>query len=229
VLLDSAYDQRNSSRIRLTQSLGTVIQIFNVLQNPQILYGATLAQQHVEPLLPEFSSPGTDSIVFLLDLSGTMSVAASYIRATLHWTFLCGQADARENRLAGGLEKWAVRALPLFPAVKGGSPEVIADVDDFFRHRGLPLLLVTKRTTSRIKAARLLGTLDGFLQTTLQLLIAKGEATAMQLAEQSSEKITVNGWSNRLADLYLLRLVIRKRSGKFWIYSPLTESLSSWA
>ena len=106
---------------------------------------------------------------------------------------------------------------------------MIADVDDFFRHRGLPLLLVTKRTTSRIKAARLLGTLDGFLQTTLQLLIAKGEATAMQLAEQSSEKITVNGWSNRLADLYLLRLVIRKRSGKFWIYSPLTESLSSWA
>ena len=193
------------------------------------LHGATLGQNHLSPLLPEFIHSGEEPTIFLLNLSNAVSVTASYLRSTLHWAFVCGQADVQGKHATGGIEPWAIRPMPLFPVVEGCSADVTIDVDDFFHSRGLPLLLITKRTRSHLKTARMLGSLDGFLQATLQKLITLREATAMQLAEQSSESITVNGWSNRLADLYLLRLVTRKRSGKFWLYSPVAESITLWA
>lgn len=193
------------------------------------LHGATLAQEHLEKLLPLLSKPSVEPIVFLLDLSNAVSVTASYLRATLHWALLCGQADVQQKTFDGTLSDFSVRPLPLFPVVTGCSNEVIADVDDFFRGRSLPLHHVTKFTECELKSARLLGTLDSVLATTLRQLGEAREATAAQLAEQGGEAITVNGWSNRLADLYLLRLVTRRRSGKFWIYSPLVKSITLWA
>jgi hypothetical protein len=192
------------------------------------LHGATLAQEHLSRLLPALSNPSGESAVFMLNLSGVTSVTGSYLRATVHWAFLCGQADAQGIAKLSHVDPWAIRPLPLFPAVFGGSTEVIDDVHDFFRTRSLPLLHIIKRTKSALKVGQLLGSLDTFLTSTLFSLAKLGEATAAELAENSKESITVNAWSNRLADLYLFRLVTRSRSGKFWRYSPIAEEIRLW-
>src|SRR4051794_13495322 len=123
------------------------------------LHGATLAQQHLSKTLPELNSLNGEPTVMLLNLTNATSVTGSYLRATVHWALLCGQAEATVSGAAVGIDKWAVRPLPLFPAIIGGSEEVIDDVNDFFRARDLPLLQVTKRSKSRLKSARLLGAL----------------------------------------------------------------------
>lgn len=193
------------------------------------LHGATLAQAHMAEILPELSKPTVEPIIFLLDLSKATSVTASYLRATAHWALLCGQAEVQNTGSPASLEPWAVRPLPLFPLVIKGNAEVMADVDDFFRTRSLPILVAFKNAATGIKEARLFGQLDPVLAHTLQALMDIGEATAKQLSDQSKETITVNGWSNRLADLYLLRLVTRRREGKFWHYSPIAKSITLWA
>ena len=193
------------------------------------LHGATLAQKHLSDLLPELTKPTAEPTIFLIDLSKAVSVTASYLRATAHWALLCGQAEVQERRNESPLEPWAIRPLPLFPIVKKGNAEVMADVDDFFRTRALPILVASKFSNNGVKEVRLLGELDSVLAHTLQSLVELGEATAKQLADKSKETITVNGWSNRLADLYLLRLVTRRRDGKFWHYSPITKSITLWA
>ena len=204
-------------------------QILELIPDRPHLYGATLAQTHLDRLLPALSTLNGDSAVFMLNLADVTSITGSYLRASVHWAFLCGQAEVQGTSKASHLDAWAIRPLALFPAVVGGSAEVVDEVHDFFRTRSLPLLHVTKRTKSALKVARLLGTLDTFLASTLLALTKLGEATAAELSANSNESITVNAWSNRLADLYLLRLVTRSRNGKFWRYSPLAEEITLWA
>ena len=203
-------------------------QVVELAPNRPHLYGATLAQEHLSRVFPALSSLNGNSAIFILNLSGVTSVTGSYLRSTVHWAFLCGQAEAQGTAKSSHLDPWAIRPLPLFPAVIGGSPEVIDEVHDFFRARSLPLFHITKRTKFSLKTARLLGSLDTFLASTLLSLAKLREASAADLAGNSNESITVNAWSNRLADLYLLRLVTRSRSGKFWRYSPLAEDITLW-
>ncbi|MGI8962330.1 MAG: helix-turn-helix domain-containing protein [Bryobacteraceae bacterium] len=193
------------------------------------LHGATLAQQHLSEMLPQFNKLNGSPAVFLLNLVNATSVTGSYLRGTVYWALLCGQADATGNLAAPGLDKWAVRPLPLFPAIIGGSDEVVDDVNDFFTARNLPILQASKRSKSELVSARLLGSLDLYLAATLLTLAKLREATAGELAASSGETITVNAWSNRLNDLFSLRLVTRRRDGKFWRYSPAAKEINTWA
>jgi hypothetical protein len=192
------------------------------------LHGATLAQAHMAELAPELSRPTAEPIIFLLDLSRAVSITSSYLRATVHWALLCGQAEVQNRAGTVLADPWAVRPLPLFPLVTQGNAEVMVDVDDFFRTRSLAILVASKIYKDEIKDARLIGQLDPVLAHTLQALDDFGEATAKQLSDQSKETITVNAWSNRLADLHLLRLVTRRRDGKFWQYSPIAKTIRLW-
>jgi hypothetical protein len=203
--------------------------IISLVPDRPHLHGATLAQEHLGRIRSELPSVNDEPAVFLLDLSGAKSVTGSYLRATIYWALLCGQAEAQGKTGASSVDPWAVRPLPIFPVLTAASAEIIDDVNDFFATRNLPLLRVIKRQKSSIKAAWLLGTLDRFLASTLFSLASLGEATAAELAAKNKESITVNGWSNRLADLYLLRLVTRRRSGRFWHYSPVAQEVKPWA
>jgi hypothetical protein len=192
------------------------------------LHGATLAQQDLSRALSALSDLNGDSAVFLLNLSNATSVTGSYLRATLHWALLCGQAAVSQpiHPLVHGA--WAVKPLPLFPMVVAPSAAVAEEVHDFFGARNLPLLQALKWTKSEITSARLVGALDSFLLGTLLKLAQFGEATAGELADKSKEAITPNAWSNRLAALFMLRLVTRNRAGKFWKYAPIAKEVQSW-
>jgi hypothetical protein len=122
------------------------------------------------------------------------------------------------------VEPSAIRPLRLFPMVSNCVGEVKDEVDEFFRGRNCPLLYLEESGN-----ATALGILDAALHRTRSLLNSAGEATAADLAARGQEKISINGWNNRLSDLYLLRLATRRREGKFWIYSPAEKEVAVWA
>jgi len=205
------------------------MKIIKLKPDKEHLHGATLAQQHLRSVQNELNSLNGDPTIFLLDLTRAKSVTGSYLRATVLWALLSGRADAANTPTNGHVEKWAVRPLPIFPSIIAKSPELLDDVDDFFSARNLPILLALAHNSTGLTSARLLGSLDSFLVSTLTRLVRHKQATAAELADASEEAITVNAWSNRLADLHLFRLVTRERSGKFWRYAPLAKEITLWA
>lgn len=200
--------------------------IFEVYPCRPHLFGAGDGQRDMENVVAQsIANPGRDVIV-ALNLSGVVSISGSYLRATVLWALLCGQAEVRRDPTNNLTDKWSLRPLPFFPIVTNCSKEIADEAHDFFSQRNLPILRM--HGSLPIKKAMVLGRLDGFLASTLHTLCQLGQATAAELAMKSSEKITVNGWSNRLADLYLMRLVVRQRSGKYWIYSPISRDIIPW-
>ncbi len=200
-----------------------------VVLKPEIAhaYGATLGEEHIASANSRIRIAIQEDTLLLLDLSDVLSITPSYLKATLLWALECGRTEAQQK---SSLKKTRLGSEPLklFPAVSGCSLDVASDIHEFFAGRGLPILHITKRRADRLLAAQVFGSLDPLLFRTLDALVEKRTATAAELAEQSAESISVNGWNNRLADLHLLRLVTRRREGKFWIYAPVAERITLW-
>ena len=193
------------------------------------LYGATLAQEHLSLATEDWSASTREDTVLMLDLDPVMSITPSYLKATMLWALQCGQAEVQQRQPTASSTPGSVRPLKLFPVVTGCSSDVAADVHEFFLGRGLPILHVTTSVVDRLISGQILGALDPLLVRTFETLVRVGKGTAADLASASGENISLNGWNNRLADLYLLRLVTRRRMGKFWVYAPLVERISPWA
>ena len=184
--------------------------------------GATLGQDCMSLVAEELEASEHTDTGLLLDLTRASGVNASFLKATVYWALQCGQAHVQQKER---IERsaWAVRPLRLYPLITGCKGEVSEDVHEFFAGRKLPILHVVERNEAEIVRACVMGTLDPVLVRTLAALEARGEGTAADLAGRSHEKITINGWNNRLADLHLLRLAKRRRDGKFWIYTPTAK------
>ena len=192
------------------------------------LYGATAAQMDMAELRPMFSLLCTAPVLVEFDFSGVASVSNSYLRATIVWCLLCGKAHAEGQSQAAIPDPWGIRALPLHPIVRAGSSEILEEIDDLLKQRGLACLLAGCDSGPPYRTATVLGQLDVFLLDTLSLLASRGPPAAIQLKELSNEKISVGGWSNRLAALHAHRLVTRSRDGKSWIYQTLAKEHSLW-
>jgi len=233
-MLLPTWKSRGTAIYHLTQSLVSVIEKSRMIQvitiNPSEphLHGATLAQRHIGNIVEQLSGASSHPALVLLDLEKTTSVTASYLRGTVLWAILCGQAETDKSFSPGAGEAWAVRPMPLFASVMNCSSEIASDIHDFFGGRGLPILEILEMSSPEVRSSRLLGQLDPILFRTLQEIAGRPEITAAELSENSQEKITINGWSNRLFDLYRLRLVTRRREGKFWKYSAISKSINLW-
>jgi len=155
-----------------------------------------------------------------------VSITASYLKATLLRLL---KARRGERPQAGDAGLSTPTGFHLFTFVTGCSTDVAVDIHEFFVGRNLPLVHLDHWEKNRLIDGRLMGTLDPVLFRTLEGVIRLKECTASRLVEISSETITVNGWSNRLADLYQFSLVTRRRDSKFWIYSSVIERITLWA
>lgn len=195
----------------------------------KLLFGSSAAETDLAPLTNIMSGPSRSETLVNFDFSEAEAVNGSYLRATVFWSIRCGQADVRNEMPVSGGATMPVRPYPLFPVISGCVPDVISEISEFIVPRNLALLIIRSGIAPAIQKASIIGHLDKFLGDTLYLLSETGGGTAQQLAMSSSEKITVNAWSNRLLDLYLLRLIHRERSGKFWIYKPLAKEHDVWA
>jgi len=206
-----------------------MIQIVTITPPEAHLHGATLAQKHIKEVIEQLSDAPTHPALIVLDFKNATSVTASYLRGTLLWAILCGQAEVDKKIPAAGMEPGAIRSIPLFASTTNCSTEIASDIHDFFSGRGLPILEVLEMMPAGVISSRLLGQLDPLLFRTLQQVANQPDVTAAELSEKSREGITINAWSNRLSDLYRLRLITRRREGKFWRYSAIAKSISIWA
>lgn len=62
--------------------------------------------------------------------------------------------------------------------------------------------------------------MSGDLHETLEAVIHLKSAHSAQVVEAVGHNCKQEAMSNRLADLMRLGFLTRKRSGKFWVYSP---------
>jgi len=194
-------------------------------------FGASLGQQHVEPLLDLLCSRTFEqtnftpvpSEIVLIDFEGIEAVTASYLKALI-LPILLGDQGAIKSKFAR--EDIGKPETSIYPAVTGLSEDVREELQDVLELRGLPCLEALKWGEAGIQKARLLGILDPILKTTYTMLQRAQSASATQLhSSYPGEQITITGWNNRLADLHRLRLATRTKQGRQWIYEPISTEV----
>jgi len=180
--------------------------------------GATLGQEHVQPLRKQLQNADDDIVV--LDLSRIESATASYLKATVIWLIQSAKlaaVDGRESRAPRGAHDPV--PLRIYPLVTGLSADVREELDAVLPGFRLPCLEALQYSKDRISRASLHGPLDDAGSDTLKVLSQCGSATAASLCDQFADrKISATGWNNRLADLYALRLARRRKEGRQWVY-----------
>ncbi len=190
------------------------------------LHGATLGQQHRKSLcdaLEGYHELGEGAgALLVVDFAGVLSVTASYlkpivlafIRAGIHFAEGSVPADPR-----------ALPPLNVFPVVTALSAEIAEELSEVLNSSRLLCLEALEHEGSSVGAARLLGTPEPSIVQTLDALVNEESATAGQLCERypMNPPITPNAWSNKLAELYRLRLASRVRTGRQLIYSPIAK------
>ena len=189
--------------------------------------GALEARKDLEQILPVFGQTQQLPTMVIFNFDGVDHTNGSYLRASLLWSVLCGRADVMGTP-SGSSEAWAIRPFPFFPVISNCSRDVAEEIRDFATQRGESFLLMDRWEKREIESAQILGPLDLFLASTLEMVCSQGEITAQRLHTLSTEKITINAWSNRLLELFSKRLVQRRREGKFWIYSSISKTHRLW-
>lgn len=192
-------------------------------------FGATLGQDHLEPLRERLTKmPIQSAQLVVLDFAGIEVVNASYLKATSLWLLRCGmlQVEIEEGRRNLGAPA-ILPALNVCPLVASLSSEVAEEFDTLLRSERLPFLEAVQWERESILKARCWGPLDHALQNALEALSREGTSTATELCEKYPQRPSIKptAWNNRLAELYRLRLVRRDRAGRQWLYSPISREV----
>jgi len=210
-----------------------VYRILSHTQNPSpIRCGAPLGQADIKPLVHEIERRKVADL--LIDFSGIDAINGSYSRAILGWLIRCATARRSGLRLRRRLDDpWAVRPLPIERIfVHNLAPDVREEIDGLLCQPGirLPCLEAVTIGSDRVSQARLLGHLDRQLRECLARLYAiGGEGTTLDLhARYSGDEVKITAWNNRLAALYDRLLVDRRKDGRTWIYTTVTQHLKSY-
>lgn len=191
--------------------------------------GSTLGQDHIKPLLSRLqkqTEQPNDQVV-VLDFSGIISATASYLKATILWLIQCARMStnngSRQHQISGSYELFPV---PIYPVAGNLEQEVRDELDDVLPTYRLPCLEVLRRSKEEVLTAALHGPLDEALTDTLRVLTKSGPATASLLQDRYQDRgISTTGWNNRLADLYVLRLAVRKKRGRQWVYESIAAEV----
>jgi hypothetical protein len=201
--------------------------IHRLSPNEPICYGATMGQKLLAPLLDQLRAFGREDQVVILDLAGIEVANASFLKATALWLQRAGAvfADLEEGRTRGPVV--GPEPLNVFPLLANAGPEVLEEIDTILRSEQIPLLVAVLSEGDRIVKARRMGHLDLALEETLTALAKERTATASSLCERYPQKPPIKSpaWSNRLAELYRLRLARRDREGRQWRYVSLAEEV----
>lgn len=180
--------------------------------------GATAGQDDTKALLEQAAFAQESVTVAVFDFAAVETVNASYLRATVLWLLRAGMAFVRLEEEGARAEPSGIPPLNVIPVVANVCEEVMDDLTTLLVSEGFPLLLVER--ADEPSAGRCLGVLDPALRKTLTALAKTRSATASMLCEQFPERPAIKppAWSNRLSELYRLRLVGREREGRQWRY-----------
>src|ERR1700733_183361 len=109
---------------------------------------------------------------------------------------------------------WPLWTIPeMFPVLTKVPPTVVDDIEIVLKANGGAVWSFTKGEP------RIIGPLDQFLTRTVNEIVRRGEVSASDLIDVD-RAIGATAWSNRLATLYHLRLVRRKKDGRRLNYVP---------
>ncbi|ADO70242.1 hypothetical protein [Stigmatella aurantiaca] len=190
--------------------------------SPQ-LYGATLGQAHYKGLISTIQGALAESVV-VVDFSGVEATTASYLKATVI-ALLEAAMDSVNEPSRGGPATVSKDRVNVFPVVSNLSPEVAEELQTVLEARRLPYLEALRISGTEVTQARLRGFIEAAPAETLERVVTARSTSATQLATLQSPP-TATGWSNRLADLFRLRLVRRIKEGRNWLYSPVVSEVS---
>lgn len=130
------------------------------------------------------------------------------------------------NTAVGPLFRWAAESqndyYPVFSAFPVGSLDEL----DLIATINRQCYLVSKTSNTIVDEAIVVGNLDPSLKNTLERVCESGQVTGAELARQSPDAgIQATAWNNRLRDLFVKRLLIRRKEGRQQLYGPIVRSI----
>lgn len=207
--------------------------IFHVrkeLGDLQLASGAVTGKKHADKISDllegiDDQDPGS-RVVF--DFGGVDLATASYLKASVLWAVTCGRMhagiiDPDELR---HLDATHFRPLNIFPLVADANAEIETEFQEVFGGRGLACVIANKWTPESILRGRVVGKLEPASARTIRAIKGLLEFTAYDLQDKHpKEGVNATAWNNRLAELHRLRLLRRRKDGKFWKYQPVADQL----
>ena len=191
----------------------------------QVAAGATLGQEHLRPLREKIQN--ADGEIVVLDFSRIRAATASYLKATIIWLIQSGRLSAIDD-MGQPAPHSPQDPIPLaiYPLATGLDADVRHELDAVLPSHRLPCLEALKHSDRKILTAALHGPLDDALSDTLKVLTQCGSGTASSLCRRFEDrKISASGWSNRLADLHMLRLAMRRKEVRQWLYEQVSAEV----
>lgn len=186
------------------------------------LFGATIGQEHMVPLLAELQAAPAGEIV-IYDFAGVSHATASYIRATVLRLLRASLRATVEIDNEATASNPPEEALNVFPLVANLSEDVAEELQTVLESQSRACLEATRWDSKGLIQARVRGVLEGVLRDTLVRVVTARRTTATMLAEREPPNVT--GWNNRLAELYRMRLISRVKEGRQWIYSSICSEV----
>ena len=203
------------------------VRLFNFLPERPHRATAPLGRSHTKQLAQaveraEFDEP--PGLLVNLNFQGIESATGSYLKETILQPLLwAGATPTGESGVSGEPPRH------FYPVLCGLNDELREDIDDMLALRRLFCLEVLEWNGAAndvpIAVAALRGGSDRFVSESLRALQEHGPAAAAEIQSATGGKITVNGWNNRLYDLYRLRLARRFKRERQWIYRSLAEEI----
>lgn len=190
--------------------------------------GDTDAEKALQAVVKEVESQeqSDQGVVVVFDLSDIEFATTSFIKGCILAVFQSGKLSTDPSNIAA-FNAFGVPAMNVFPVIANANEELSSLVDEIFGRRNLPMIAIQLDKKGKNLGGRLLGRLDDALLRTMRTWKAKSPVTAADLKETfGDEGISQTAWSNRLNDLWRLRLLLRRRKGKSWLYQPVMEEIN---
>lgn len=146
-----------------------------------------------------------DTLLVIVDFLGVELATSSFLSESV--------LRLRDHLRLGGVATYL--------AVANLSELVAEEFDDLLRRAGDALVACEMGADDQPVNGRLIGRLDPKLAETLELLAAKGEASAVDLHGVGDRGIGPTAWNNRLSSLAAKSLVEEIPSGRSKKYRPL--------
>jgi hypothetical protein len=172
------------------------------------------------------SALGEQGAIVAIDLDGVELATTSFFKSSVLPLFQSARlsTDPAAQIMA---DAFGLPALNVYPVIVNARPEVEELADEIFGRRGFPILSLSCDGEGNLAGGRMVGFLDDILVRTMRAWTRNERYTAANLQDKFPEQtITQTAWSNRLNDLWRVRLLRRVRQGKSWIYQPIADGVN---
>jgi hypothetical protein len=130
------------------------------------------------------------------------------------------------NTAIGPLFRWAADSQNDYYPVFSHFPPNDLDELELVASINRQCYLICDTPSGSVESVLVVGSLDPGLKATIEKVCEAGEATGAELARQAPDaRIQATAWNNRLRDLFVKRLLLRRKEGRQQVYYPVAKSI----